>query len=85
MRRCIGCYTSFPQDELIRFTFKDENIIADSDGKRIGRGFYLCRNAECLEMAIKKKSFNRVCKMNVDTDAVRQVVENLINNTKEDK
>lgn len=83
MRRCIGCYTSYPQDQLQRFTLVDGEIVADTDGKNDGRGFYLCKKSECLDVAIKKKAFNRICKRNVDPDTIRQVVEKVLGNTKE--
>lgn len=83
MRRCIACYTSFPQDTLLRFTLKDDVIIPDKDSKNDGRGFYLCNRRECLELAIKKKAFNRICRTNVDPDTIREVVMNVINDTKE--
>ena len=83
MRRCIACYTSQPQDELLRFTLIDGNITFDKDVKGDGRGYYLCNNRDCLELAIKKKAFNRVCKKNVDPDTIREVANEIIGNTKE--
>ncbi|MBQ0040610.1 MAG: YlxR family protein [Clostridiales bacterium] len=83
MRRCIACYTSYPQNELQRFTLVDGEIVPDTDGKNDGRGFYLCKKRECLDVAIKKKAFNRICKKNVDPDTIRQVVEKVLDNTKE--
>lgn len=74
MRRCIACYTSRPQEELIRFTLKEGKILQDNECRSDGRGFYLCDSNECLELAIKKKAFNRVCKMNVDPDTIRELV-----------
>lgn len=75
-RRCIGCMTSYPQEDLIRFTWDGEKIVADTSMRNEGRGFYLCRNRECLESAIRKKAFNRVCKKNIDAELIRKVVEN---------
>lgn len=83
MRRCIACYTSFPQEDLIRFTVNGGKIVLDTEGKNDGRGYYLCKKRECLELAIKKKAFNRACKMNVDSDTIREVVEKSLSNTKE--
>lgn len=62
MRRCIACNTSYPQDELIRFTLKDGEIVRDTQEKNNGRGMYLCNKKECFEIATKKKSFNRACR-----------------------
>ena len=63
MRRCIACYKSFPQDELIRFTLQDGEIVRDTESKNDGRGLYLCNKKECFDIAIKKKAFNRACRM----------------------
>lgn len=59
MRKCIACNTSYPQDELIRFTLQDGQIIRDKEIKNNGRGVYLCSKKECFDIAVKKKSFNR--------------------------
>lgn len=84
MRRCIACYKSFPQEDLIRFTLTENLVVPDDGSKNDGRGVYLCKNKDCLSQAIKKKSFNRAFKMLVDIDTNMEVIENLINNTKEE-
>jgi predicted RNA-binding protein YlxR (DUF448 family) len=80
MRRCIACRESKPQDELIRFTYADGIIRADGDKPADGRGFYLCRDSKCIETAIKKKSFNRICRRNVDEGEIKSVIEQALNN-----
>ena len=75
MRRCIACRESRPQDELIRFTFDGSAVSADRGVKSEGRGFYLCKSTECLETAIKRRAFNRVCRRDLDTEEIRKVVE----------
>ena len=80
MRRCIACRESKPQDELIRFTLSGMEIRADRDRRAEGRGFYLCRDSKCLEMAIKRKSFNRACRCNIDAEVIRKVIEEELNN-----
>lgn len=80
MRRCIACRKSVPQDELIRFTVNDGVIRADDSVRADGRGFYLCRDTECIESAVKRKAFNRVCKRNVDEEEIRTVIEQALNN-----
>ena len=74
MRRCIACRESKPQDELIRFVLNGQEPVADISGRAEGRGFYLCRNAECLKTAIKRKAFNRVCKRNLDEKEISRLV-----------
>jgi len=72
MRRCIGCYQSLPQDELVRFTFKDDKFVVDGTE---GRGLYLCKKKECFEMALKKKAFNRIAQRNVDPEELQNVID----------
>lgn len=78
MRRCIGCRQSKPQNELIRFTADGTTVIADTEGKNDGRGFYLCKDRECLETAIKRKAFNRILKCNADTEEIARIVETIL-------
>lgn len=80
MRGCIACRESKPQDELIRFTFDGTAVIADESGKRDGRGFYLCRDANCAAEAIKRKAFNRVCRQNLDEKEIRNVIGQALDN-----
>jgi predicted RNA-binding protein YlxR (DUF448 family) len=81
MRRCIACRQSKPQDELIRFTLSGEGrIVPDQNKTRDGRGFYLCRDSECIETAIKRKAFNRCCKRNVGADEIKKVIDEAFNN-----
>lgn len=78
MRRCIACRESKPQDELVRFTCKDGRIEADTDTKSDGRGFYLCPKRECADLAIKRKAFNRVLRMNVDAESIEKAISQVI-------
>ena len=75
MRRCIACRESKPQDELIRFVLNGNDPVVDMSGRAEGRGFYLCRSAECAKIAVKKKAFNRVCKRNVEEKEISRLIE----------
>jgi len=55
LRRCVGCMMSFPKKEIVRIVLVDGKPVIDKNGKMNGRGAYLCRSLECLDMAIKKK------------------------------
>ena len=74
IRRCIACRESKPQDELIRFVLKGQDPVMDIDGRAEGRGFYLCRSADCVKAAVKKKAFNRVCKRNLDEKEINRLI-----------
>ena len=55
MRRCVGCMTSFPKNDVVRFVASDGKLFIDHSGRRNGRGAYLCRSPECFDMAVKKR------------------------------
>ena len=77
MRRCIACRESKPQDELIRFVLNGQDPVIDLSGRAEGRGFYLCRSAECARTAIKRKAFNRICKRNLDEKEISSLIGQL--------
>ena len=74
MRRCIACRESKPQDELIRVVLNGQDPVVDISGRAEGRGFYLCRNAECLSTELKRKAFNRICKRNLDENEISRLI-----------
>lgn len=78
LRKCIGCNETKPKKELIRIvkTSKEE-IIPDATGRANGRGAYLCNNPDCLKKAIKNKGLNRAFKMNVDSDILTKLGEEM--------
>jgi len=69
-RKCIGCNTIKNQDELIRITFDNDELIIDSDMKHPGRGAYLCNTKECLEKAIKRKALSRAFKKEISSEHI---------------
>lgn len=55
MRQCTGCGEHKPKRELIRIVKSPEGVISiDAVGKAAGRGAYICKDAKCLELSIKK-------------------------------
>jgi predicted RNA-binding protein YlxR (DUF448 family) len=56
MRRCTGCGEHFPKKTLIRVLRTPEGeITLDFNGKKSGRGAYLCKNADCFKKARRAK------------------------------
>ncbi len=80
MRRCVACRESKPQADLMRFTFWGGQLLPDTDKKSDGRGYYLCKNEDCINTAIKRKAFNRACRYDLNTDEVIRVIEEAFNN-----
>ena len=74
MRMCNGCMEMKPKKELIRIVKNSEGILSmDLTGKKPGRGAYICRDAQCLEKAIKSKRINK----NLETNVSEEIYDNL--------
>lgn len=77
LRKCSGCGEMKPKQELVRVvrapSVTDEDgtvlqpgeISLDVTGKKAGRGAYVCKNLECLQLARKARRFERAfsCKI----------------------
>lgn len=71
MRMCVGCREMKPKRELLRVVRGPEGDISfDLTGRRPGRGAYVCRSADCLNLAIRKKQLERAFSAPI-SDAVR--------------
>ena len=75
-RRCIGCMESKPQAELIRIAYSNTPAV-DVSGAAQGRGMYICRSKDCLELAVKRKSLQRASKGSVFGSTLDQIVNDL--------
>jgi hypothetical protein len=53
MRSCIACREKKTKKDLIRLAGKDGVVEVDTQGKKIGRGVYLCPFSECWETGLK--------------------------------
>ena len=73
-RLCVGCNEFHQKEELLRVVkHPTMGVMVDPAGKLPGRGVYICRNAECLNLAIKRNSFRR----SLQTDIPQAVVSDL--------
>lgn len=64
LRMCIGCRKMKPTGELLRIArdFNTDEVKMDTDKRVFGRGAYICRNEECIKLAMKKKALEKVFK-----------------------
>lgn len=73
-RMCCGCGEMKSKQELIRIVKSPPaedgsfSITLDTTGKQPGRGAYICRSADCLALARKKRRFEKAfsCKLSDD-------------------
>ena len=65
-RKCVACRESKQQNEMLRIAKVNDCFIIDEKQKLGGRGAYICKSNQCLNLTIKKKMLNRAFKMNID-------------------
>ena len=60
MRKCVGCGERKPKKDLMRILKTETgDFVVDADGKKNGRGAYICRSADCFRKAVKSKGLER--------------------------
>ena len=74
-RQCLGCREMKAKRELIRIVRSPEGEIAlDFNGKKPGRGAYLCSDPQCLKRIRKSKALERAFSLPIP-DAVYDALE----------
>src|SRR5206468_6959010 len=54
-RTCLGCRQARPKGALVRLVRRpDGRVVTDPDGRAVGRGAYVCADAECMERAFNR-------------------------------
>lgn len=80
VRKCVGCNQMIPKNQLFRVVKNaDGNIFIDIKGNADGRGAYVCQTRECVDLAVKKKGFNRSLKCPVDAQVIDELYKNIEN------
>ncbi len=61
LRQCLGCREMKPKRELIRVVRAPEGggVSLDFNGKKPGRGAYLCPDPDCLKRVRKSRALER--------------------------
>lgn len=79
LRKCVATQEQLPKKELIRVVRTPEKeVIVDLTGKANGRGAYLKRSIEAVDLAQKKKVLNRALNVEVD-DKIFEELREIIN------
>ena len=75
-RTCIGCNTQKNKNELIRIVMNKEGQISiDRTGKANGRGAYIKKSQEAVEIARKKKCFQRALECDVEDSLFEELIK----------
>jgi len=73
-RTCVACRKVKAKRELIRVVRISDNVVeVDLDGKKPGRGAYLCRAPGCWEQGLKGGRLEHTLKTNLTRDNREQL------------
>ncbi|HBS91235.1 MAG TPA: DUF448 domain-containing protein [Erysipelotrichaceae bacterium] len=74
LRKCVATFEQLPKKELLRIVRTPEGeIVIDESGRKNGRGAYLKRSKEAVEIAIKRQSLAKA----LETQIPEQIYEQL--------
>lgn len=78
LRKCMGCNEMKPKKELVRVVRNAEGEVSlDLNGRKPGRGAYVCHDPACLAKAIKSKRFERAFACRIPDDIYEQMEKEL--------
>lgn len=76
MRKCIATNESLPKKELLRIVRTPEGeVLVDLTGKQNGKGAYLKKSLEALEIAKKKNLLSRALETEVKEEVYLKIAE----------
>lgn len=80
LRKCVGCQNQFDKRTMIRIVkSKEGDFSVDFKGRANGRGAYICKKAECFEIAHKKDALSRAFSMKVPNEIYEELKESFKN------
>ena len=76
MRRCLATNESFPKKELLRIVRTPEGEVkVDLTGKLNGKGAYISRSNEALELARKKNVLSRALETEIPDEIYEEIAK----------
>ena len=79
LRKCVACNKMISKKDLFRIVSFESSIEVDFKQTKPGRGAYVCKSKECLDLAVKKKSLNRSLKKAVPYEVISLLYAELEN------
>ncbi len=70
-RICVGCRQANEKKNMIRVVKSaEQGVSLDETGKMNGRGAYICKKKDCLELALKSKGLERSLKTGIPPEVI---------------
>ena len=78
LRKCTGCGEMKPKKELVRVVKSPEGEVSiDLNGKKPGRGAYVCPSLSCLQAARKARRLEKGFACRIPDEVYDQMEEEL--------
>lgn len=78
LRRCLATNKSYPKEELFRVVNNTElGVVLDISGKINGRGAYILKSFEAIEIAKKTKCLDKALEVNIP-DSIYERMEKFL-------
>ncbi len=75
MRKCVATNEQLPKRDLIRVVrSKEGELFVDATGKKNGRGAYLKRSKEAIELARKKGALKRALEVDIPDEIYEELM-----------
>lgn len=76
LRKCLATNERLAKKDLIRVVKNNENkVFVDLSGKANGRGAYIKKSLEAVEIAKKRKCFERALECEIDQTIYEELVK----------
>ena len=74
LRKCVATNERLPKGELVRIVKNNEGkVFVDLTGKANGRGAYLKKSNEAIDVAIKKNSLGRALECTIEQEIYEEL------------
>lgn len=78
-RKCQGCFDVKDRNSLIKITkLSDGRLKINPSSKELGRSIYICKNLDCIKLAIKKKRIKQALKYS-NQEEILKIENELLN------
>jgi predicted RNA-binding protein YlxR (DUF448 family) len=72
VRTCVGCRRQAAKSALVRLVWR-QTVVVDPVQREPGRGAYLHPGADCLALAVRRRSLGRALRVGgIDPDVLRE-------------
>jgi predicted RNA-binding protein YlxR (DUF448 family) len=75
-RTCVGCHQVQDKKELLRLVLTAYNKVEiDPNGKKAGRGTYICRNQDCWQKGLNVRNLERALKIKINQQNIEELAK----------